>query len=118
MKYFVSEAGEYFAYEDYAVVPDGMTSVTEADAILATTVVIDSAQTEREWRNGELINHQWLATRHRDESDLERAHTLTPEQFKQLLNYLQALRDWPQASDFPATEYRPEPPGWIAEQTQ
>ena len=118
MKYFISETGEYFAYEDYAVVPDGMTSVTEADAILATSVVIDPAQTEREWRNGELNNNQWLATRHRDEADLELEHTLNLEQFKQLLSYLQALRDWPQSPDFPAHDHRPIQPDWISEQTR
>ena len=73
---------------------------------------------ERIWRDTKIEGVQWMRDRHRDESDLERAHTLTPEQFKQLLNYLQALRDWPQAPDFPATEYRPEQPGWIAEQNQ
>lgn len=73
---------------------------------------------ERQWRDTEIENVQWLRERHRDEADLELEHTLNLEQFKQLLNYLQALRDWPQAPGFPATEYRPEQPGWIAAQTQ
>lgn len=73
---------------------------------------------ERIWRDTEIENVQWLRERHRDESDLERAHTLTPEQFKQLLSYLQALRDWPLSPYFPARDQRPIQPDWIAEQTR
>ena len=73
---------------------------------------------ERQWRDAELENVQWLRERHRDESDLELAHTLTPDQFKQLLSYLQELRDWPQSPDFPALQQRPVAPDWIANQIQ
>ena len=73
---------------------------------------------ERQWRDAEIERVQWLRERHRDEADLEREHTLNLEQFKQLLSYLQALRDWPQSPDFPAREQRPIQPDWIAEQTR
>lgn len=118
MRYFISETGEYFAYEDYAVAPDGMTSVTEADVILATSAVIDPEQTEREWRNEELNNNQWLTARHRDEQDMLQAPTLSAEQFAELLTYRQELRNWPSTSSFPLAEFRPTAPRWISEQTQ
>lgn len=72
---------------------------------------------ERAWRDAEVESVKWLRERHRDEMDLEIASTLTAEQFKVLLTYLQALRDWPQSSDFPTQALRPIQPDWIAEQT-
>ncbi|HDS0959721.1 TPA: phage tail protein [Pseudomonas putida] len=76
----------------------------------------EAAALERSWRDGELAANQWLRDRHRDEQDLGRATTLTEEQFVELLGYLQALRDWPQAEAFPDATYRPIAPSWIAEQ--
>lgn len=73
---------------------------------------------EREWRDAAVTAVLWLRERHRDEQDLQRSTTLTPAQFAELLNYLQALRDWPQSAAFPAIEHRPVAPPWIAEQTQ
>ncbi|WP_433916234.1 phage tail assembly chaperone [Pseudomonas protegens] len=35
-----------------------------------------------------------------------------------LLDYIQALRDWPQSTDFPDDQRRPAAPPWIAKQTQ
>ncbi len=71
---------------------------------------------ERQWRDVELAARQWIRERHRDEQDLGRPTTLSNEQFTELLAYLQALRDWPQAEAFPGSAYRPVAPGWIAEQ--
>ncbi|WP_256658460.1 phage tail assembly chaperone [Pseudomonas sp. p106] len=71
---------------------------------------------ERQWRDVELAARQWIRERHRDEQDLGRPTTLSNEQFTELLAYLQALRDWPQAEAFPDSAYRPVAPGWIAEQ--
>ncbi|WP_267269466.1 phage tail assembly chaperone [Pseudomonas protegens] len=73
---------------------------------------------ERIWRDTELASVVWLRDRHRDELDLGAESHLTPEQFEQLLAYLQALRNWPQSPDFPQIEHRPVAPPWIAEQTQ
>ncbi|MBC3420525.1 hypothetical protein HU748_08065 [Pseudomonas sp. RW3S2] len=73
---------------------------------------------EREWRDAAVTAVLWLRERHRDEQDLQRSTTLTQEQFTELLNYLQALRDWPQSEAFPAIEQRPVALPWIAEQTQ
>ena len=73
---------------------------------------------ERLWRDTELAARQWLRERHRDEQDLGRPTTLSNEQFTELLAYLQALRDWPQAEAFPAPQQRPTPPNWIDLYTQ
>ena len=77
----------------------------------------DLIELERQWRDGELLTVTWLRDRHRDQVDIEADTTLTSEQFGELLVYMQALRDWPQSDAFPATDQRPVPPPWIAEQT-
>ncbi|WP_259745342.1 phage tail assembly chaperone [Pseudomonas protegens] len=73
---------------------------------------------ERRWRDVELTSVMWLRERHRDQLEIEAPTTLTGEQFKELLVYMQSLRDWPQSPDFPQIEHRPVAPPWIAEQTQ
>lgn len=73
---------------------------------------------ERDWRDGELEALQWLRDRHRDEQDLGRPTTLSNEQYTEFLAYLQTLRDWPQAEDFPDSQQRPKPPHWIHIYTQ
>lgn len=73
---------------------------------------------EREWRDLELTSTEWLVLRHRDEQDLGLTPTLAPELFTELLSYRQALREWPQATEFPDFEFRPAAPAWLAEQAQ
>lgn len=73
---------------------------------------------ERSWRDGELASLMWLRERHRDQLEIGRETTLSAEQFTELLEYMQDLRDWPQSPDFPDIEQRPVPPAWIAEKTQ
>lgn len=84
----------------------------------APEVVPDLAAEERQWRDAELTSVMWLRERHRDQLEVEAPTTLTVEQFKELLVYMQALRDWPQSPDFPQIEYRPVAPPWISEQTE
>lgn len=74
------------------------------------------AESERSWRDGALQAVAWLRERHRDQQDIGADTTLNPEQFTELLVYIQALRDWPQSSEFPDKEYRPLPPDWISGQ--
>jgi len=73
---------------------------------------------EREWRDSELMTATGMRDRHRDQLEIEVETTLPAEQFKELLLYMQVLRDWPQSPDFPVLEQRPAAPPWIAEQTQ
>ncbi len=85
--------------------------------IAAPEYVADPASLERAWRDSELAALVWLRDRHRDQLEMGVATTLTPEQFAELLGYMQALRDWPQSPDFPGSSVRPVAPPWIAEQT-
>jgi hypothetical protein len=71
---------------------------------------------ERAWRDAELASVMWLRERHRDQQEIGGSTTLSSDQFAELLVYMQALRDWPQTSEFPDSLYRPVPPSWIAQQ--
>lgn len=53
-------------------------------------------------RNALLAETDWLVTRHRDEKDEGSGTTLTAKQFKELLRYRKALRDWDKVSPLPA----------------
>lgn len=76
--------------------------------------VLDTAVAERAWRDLEIERVKWLRERHRDEVDSARPTTLTVKQSGELLDYVQALRDWPSAAQFPSEEARPQCPAWIA----
>jgi len=73
---------------------------------------------ERAIRDRALLLTDPLISRHRDELEAERPTTLTAEQYKQLQGYRQDLRDWPESEHFPAVEYRPVQPAWLAELIQ
>lgn len=126
MKFYRHEVtGDVYAFES-----DGsQDSYIGADLVLMTDEQVEAhvnpppareqlEAAEREWRDASVNAVLWLRERHRDEQDLPRSTTLTPAQFAELLNYLQALRDWPQSAAFPAIKHRPVAPLWIAEQTR
>lgn len=101
----------------------GVPYLTHADKVEFRTVDAyateeQAARQERGWRDGEVEAVKWLRERHRDEMDLAITTTLTTAQFKSLLTYLQALRNWPQSPSFPDLLQRPVAPGWIATQKQ
>lgn len=73
---------------------------------------------ERLWRDAQINSLRWLRERHRDEVDSARPTTLTAEQSVELLDYVQSLRDWPIAPDFPRSERRPAEPSWVAGQAR
>jgi hypothetical protein len=73
------------------------------------------AEDEREWRDQELSKMMGIRDRHRDQLELGGTTTLSDEQFKGLLAYMQRLRDWPQSAAFPATDQRPEMPDWLTQ---
>ena len=66
------------------------------------------------WRQASLATTEWLVTRHRDEQDMGRGTSLKPTQYLELLEYRQALRDWPDSLLFPAADSRPATPLWLA----
>lgn len=68
---------------------------------------------ERDWRNAMLLKAYEVRDRHRDEVDLSIPTTITSEQFREHLDYIQQLRTWPQSSLFPSVEHRPYPPAWV-----
>lgn len=76
------------------------------------------ADIERLWRDVQINSLRWLRERHRDEVDSARSTTLTAEQSTELLDYVQALRDWPLAPDFPRSDCRPAEPAWVVHQNR
>ncbi|KAA8736689.1 hypothetical protein FE275_25835 [Pseudomonas koreensis] len=68
---------------------------------------------ERDWRNNVLQNTQWLVLRDAEELEMGEGTTLRTEEFKQLLAYRHALRDWPNNPDFPDARSRPIEPDWL-----
>ncbi|WP_177218221.1 phage tail assembly chaperone [Pseudomonas sp. NFACC45] len=71
------------------------------------------AARERSWRDSALSEILWLRERHRDEEEMQVSPTMTAEHYAQLLEYLQSLRNWPQASGFPEEGRRPVSPSWM-----
>lgn len=67
----------------------------------------------RLWRQSSLSATEWWVTRHRDEQELGRGTTLKAAQYLELLEYRQALRDWPGSSLFPSTVSQPLVPTWL-----
>jgi len=73
------------------------------------------AMVERVWRNGALAATDGVVIRHRDEMESGGPTTLTPEQYSELQQYRQALRNWPESGEFPLIDHRPLAPPWLAE---
>lgn len=74
----------------------------------------DPLAAARTWRQTSLSATEWCVTRHRDEQELGRGTTLKASQYLELLEYRQALRDWPDSGQFPAPISRPSAPQLIA----
>lgn len=119
--------------ESMVQVPEGMTveigaalseawQVTEPLAVQQTPVTAQAAvvaeqkpaKSDRTWRDTSLSATEWWVTRHRDEQELGRGTSLKAVQYLELLEYRQALRDWPDSSGFPAVICRPPVPEWLA----
>lgn len=71
------------------------------------------AQIEREWRDTQLAATDSVVSRHRDEVEEGQETTLTAEQYVELQTYRRALRNWPEAGDFPLIDHRPTSPPWL-----
>ncbi|MCP1480520.1 hypothetical protein J2Y88_002831 [Pseudomonas chlororaphis] len=91
-----------------------MTSMDSVETAPQTGLIAQTTKgIERAWRNKILESTQWLVIRDNEELEMGEGTTLNTEQFKELLAYRQALRDWPSAVDFPDIEYRPVEPAWL-----
>lgn len=73
------------------------------------------SDTERTWRDGQLAATDGVVSRHRDEVEEAQKTTLTPAQYSELQVYRRALRNWPEAGEFPLIDHRPPEPLWLAE---
>ena len=73
---------------------------------------------ERVWRNSQLSLTDGVVTRHRDELEEGAGTTLSVERYTELQTYRRALRNWPEAGEFPLDEHRPLAPPWLIEQSQ
>ncbi|WP_286799877.1 phage tail assembly chaperone [Pseudomonas sp. UBA4034] len=106
-----SETPDIFAIVTSAI--DGGAEVTDAaeDSALGPT----AAELARSWRDAALDDVVWLRERHRDERELDIPTSISAAHFAELLTYIQALRDWPQTSDFPGVASRPVQPEWVNE---
>ncbi|MGW8304376.1 MAG: phage tail assembly chaperone [Achromobacter pulmonis] len=90
--------------------PDGLPAWRATDG---NESVMDEAQA-RAWRDGEITRVTWLRDRHRDETEMGVPQTLTVDQYKALLGFIQSLRDWPSSDGFPASG-RPVAPGFASD---
>ncbi|MFP0198084.1 phage tail assembly chaperone [Pseudomonas sp. PHC1] len=88
----------------------------QSPVVAKATVVEDKDRlaAERTWRQSALAATEWQVTRHRDEQELGRGTTLKAQQYLELLEYRQALRDWPGAGAYPSPVSRPSAPQWLA----
>jgi hypothetical protein len=108
--------------EDGATVPRGHRFWDEYESWLAagnTPSPVEktgSVSDEKHWRDAQIARLRWLRERHMDEQAAAGPTTLTGEMHKQLLAYLQALRDWPQSAAYPDASQRPGEPNWLASQ--
>ncbi|WP_331831867.1 phage tail assembly chaperone [Pseudomonas sp. LH21] len=134
--YSFAEPGWYSPEYNF-IIPDDAVAVPEAQAIMlknglaAGKVVVKGddgmpvlgdpppptgealAETERRWRDRQLLATDPLVTRHRDELELVQPCTLSAEDYLALQHYRAALRQWPESQAFPGVAKRPSAPPWL-----
>lgn len=142
MKNYCATDGGFYSLAFHGFIPDGCVEVSDEDyrALLAGQeqgkrivvgddgfpVLVDPpppsdealAAVERVWRDQRLSETDGVVSRHRDESEDGGATTLTIEQYAELQAYRKALRNWPDAGEFPLIDHRPPPPLWLVGQLQ
>lgn len=110
---FELSEGEYCALVSNA--PTGtvlsLNSKGRPERVVLAGQTTDAA--ERFWRDKALDRTQWLVLRDAEELEMGEGTTLHTEEFKELLVYRQALRDWPNQPDFPDARSRPVEPDWL-----
>lgn len=140
--FFCPETAFFYDDQHNSVIPEGVLEygAEERDTLLALVshgrrivagpdgypVLVDpppltpeeAAAIERVWRDGQLAATDGVVSRHRDELEESPETTLTPTQYTELQAYRRALRNWPEAGEFPLIKHRPPTPLWLAGQLQ
>lgn len=102
------------ALNGFAIAHVPLLAAPSTVALQQTSATDDAPmETERSWRLSNLLSTEWQVTRHRDEQDLGRGTSLKAAQYLELLEYRQALRDWPDSAHYPAVGGRPSAPAWF-----
>jgi hypothetical protein len=76
------------------------------------------AAIERAWRDQSLSETDGVVTRHRDELEEGIEPTLTAARYTEIQVYRRALRNWPEAGEFPLIKHRPTAPEWLSSLSQ
>lgn len=98
MNYYKDNQNNVFAYSDIQTPKNGLTKITEQEALELTNpppTIEELFDTLRRVRDGRISAVLWMRERHADELELGKETTLTPEQYTELLTYIQSLRDLP-----------------------
>ncbi len=98
MNYYKDNQNNVFAYSDIQTPKDGLTKITEQEALELTNPPPTTEELFarlRNQRDAHINSVLWMRERHTDELELGTEPTLTPEQYTALLTYIQALRDLP-----------------------
>ena len=66
--------------------------------------VVDRRIEGRRRATNALRGTDWMVARHRDQVELHAKLSITPTEYAELLEYRQAMREWPSRPDFPAGE--------------
>ena len=99
MNYYKDNQNNVFAYSDIQTPKDGLTKITEHEAMELTSpppTVEELFDRLRSFRDARITSVLWMRERHADELELGMETTLTPEQYTALLTYIQTLRDLPE----------------------
>lgn len=126
--YYRIDTGARVEHKELGELPDGLATeprpsphhdyVDGAWVLNETRMQAGKQAAERAWRDMQIASVEWLRNRHRDQLEIGAPTTLTAEQYQELLQYMQTLRDWPQSEAFPNQAGRPQPPEWLAGQIE
>ena len=101
MNYFKDKDNQVYAYSDIQTPEDGLTKITEQEALDITNPPPTSeqlAEKVRAERDAKIEAVRWRVERAKDEKELGIPLT---EPLEPLLQYVQALRDIPEQAGFP-----------------